>query len=54
VHSGGFIGISSNLDIFLDSGVTAVVMSNYLGASAPVKRKIRSLVAAARGPSAAK
>ncbi|HZT43668.1 MAG TPA: serine hydrolase domain-containing protein [Chthonomonadaceae bacterium] len=28
-HSGGFPGISSNLDIYLDSGYTVVVMSNY-------------------------
>jgi CubicO group peptidase (beta-lactamase class C family) len=28
-HGGGFIGINSNLDMFLDSGWTAAVMSNY-------------------------
>lgn len=42
-HSGGFPGISSNLDMFLGSGYTAVVLSNYGGASAPVVRKIQEL-----------
>ena len=33
-HSGGFSGINSNLEIFLDRGYTAAVMSNYdMGAS---------------------
>jgi CubicO group peptidase (beta-lactamase class C family) len=45
-HSGGFPGISSNLDLFLDSGYTAVVMSNYGGASQPVVAKIQELVLA--------
>jgi CubicO group peptidase (beta-lactamase class C family) len=43
-HSGGFPGISSNLDIFKGTGYVAVVMSNYGGASQPVVEKIRSLV----------
>ena len=43
-HSGGFPGISSNLDIFKGSGYVAVVMSNYGGASQPVVEKIRTLV----------
>ena len=46
-HSGGFPGISSNLDMFLDGGYTAVVLSNYGGGSPPVTEKIRELVAAA-------
>lgn len=45
-HSGGFPGISSNLDMFLDSGYTAVVMSNYGGASRLVSEKMRELTAA--------
>jgi CubicO group peptidase (beta-lactamase class C family) len=45
-HSGGFPGISSNLDIFKGSGYVAVVMSNYGGASQPVVEKIRALVKA--------
>jgi CubicO group peptidase (beta-lactamase class C family) len=45
-HSGGFPGISSNLDIFKGTGYVAVVMSNYGGASQPVVEKIRTLVKA--------
>ncbi|MFN0181660.1 MAG: serine hydrolase domain-containing protein [Gemmatimonadales bacterium] len=48
-HSGGFPGISSNLDIFTRSGYLAVVQSNYGGASAPVSQKIRALVEARVG-----
>lgn len=44
-HSGGFAGISANLDMFLDSGYTAVVMSNYDGAARPVSAKMRELIA---------
>ncbi len=43
-HSGGFSGISSNLDIFKNSGYVAIVMSNYGGASQPVVERIRALV----------
>jgi CubicO group peptidase (beta-lactamase class C family) len=45
-HSGGFPGISSNLDMFLESGYTAVVMSNYGGASQSVALKMQELVLA--------
>jgi CubicO group peptidase (beta-lactamase class C family) len=45
-HSGGFPGISSNLDIFTRSGYVAVVQANYGGASQPVVQKIRTLVSA--------
>jgi CubicO group peptidase (beta-lactamase class C family) len=45
-HSGGFPGISSNLDIFPESGYVAVVLSNYGQASGPVRDRIRHLVAA--------
>jgi CubicO group peptidase (beta-lactamase class C family) len=45
-HSGGFTGISSNLDMFLANGYTAVVMSNYSGAALPVVEKIRELAEA--------
>jgi CubicO group peptidase (beta-lactamase class C family) len=45
-HSGGFPGISSNLDIFKKSGYVAVVQSNYGGGSMPVVQKIRALVRA--------
>ncbi len=43
-HSGGFPGISSNLDIFKGTGYVAVVLSNYGGGSQPVVEKIRSLL----------
>ena len=44
-HSGGFPGISSNLDIFKGTGYVAVVLSNYGRGSEPVVQKIRRLVA---------
>jgi CubicO group peptidase (beta-lactamase class C family) len=47
-HGGGFEGISSNLDMFLNSGYTAVVLSNYGGASFPVSEKMRELTLAAQ------
>jgi len=43
-HRGGFIGMSSNLDIFLDSGYISVVLSNHSGGSIPVYNEIRRLV----------
>ncbi|MEK7854532.1 MAG: serine hydrolase domain-containing protein, partial [Acidobacteriota bacterium] len=46
-HSGGFPGISSNLEMHLASGWTAIVMSNYSRASGPVESRIKSLIAAA-------
>jgi CubicO group peptidase (beta-lactamase class C family) len=45
-HGGGFSGISSNLDIFRDSGYVAVVLSNYGRASEPVVAKLRQLILA--------
>jgi CubicO group peptidase (beta-lactamase class C family) len=54
-HSGGFLGISSNLDMFLQNGYTAVVMSNYGGGSQPVAAKIQELVLAGQeSPSASR
>jgi CubicO group peptidase (beta-lactamase class C family) len=43
-HSGGFIGINSNLDMFLGSGWTAIVMSNYSRGAQPVQQEMRELV----------
>lgn len=43
-HSGGFSGISSNLDIWPDSGYVAVVLSNQDGGSDALVQKIRDLV----------
>jgi CubicO group peptidase (beta-lactamase class C family) len=46
-HGGGFIGINSNLDMFLGTGWTAVVMSNYgRGAMVP-QQAMRELVQSA-------
>jgi CubicO group peptidase (beta-lactamase class C family) len=45
-HSGGFIGINSNLDMFLGSGWTAVVMSNYSQGAQTVSQEMQRLVAA--------
>jgi CubicO group peptidase (beta-lactamase class C family) len=48
-HGGGFIGINSNLDMFLGTGWTAVVMSNYgRGAMIP-EQTMRELVRAQLG-----
>ena len=53
-HGGGFPGISSNLDMFLnaegDKGPqwTTVILSNYGGAAPPVMEKARELLAAVR------
>jgi CubicO group peptidase (beta-lactamase class C family) len=44
-HGGGFAGINSNLDMYLDSGYTVVVMSNYdPPAAQQVSEKIRQLL----------
>jgi CubicO group peptidase (beta-lactamase class C family) len=51
-HSGGFPGISSNLDIFKGTGYVAVVMANYGDAGQPVVDKVRALVRARTGAGA--
>lgn len=43
-HSGGFPGISSNLDIFLDNGYIVVVMSNYDKGAYKVAKQINNLL----------
>jgi CubicO group peptidase (beta-lactamase class C family) len=43
-HGGGFIGINSNLDMFLGTGWTAIVMSNYSRGAQPVQQKMRELI----------
>jgi CubicO group peptidase (beta-lactamase class C family) len=43
-HSGGFSGISSNLDMYLGSGWTAIVMSNYSRGSVPISQKMERLI----------
>lgn len=44
-HGGGFPGISSQLSMFLDSGYTLVVLSNYDNGARPVEQKITSMLA---------
>ncbi len=44
-HSGGFPGINSNLDIFLDNGYVVAVMSNYDQGASPLAKKISDLIA---------
>jgi CubicO group peptidase (beta-lactamase class C family) len=43
-HSGGFTGINSKMTMYLGSGWTAIVMSNYSGAAVPVVEKMESLI----------
>ncbi|MBE1300290.1 MAG: serine hydrolase [Alteromonadaceae bacterium] len=43
-HNGGFQGISSNLDIYLDQGFVVVVLSNYDEGSRAIERKTRQLL----------
>jgi len=49
-HGGGFQGISSNLEIYRDTGYVAVVLSNQDGASRPLEARLRSLIGRLRGP----
>jgi CubicO group peptidase (beta-lactamase class C family) len=44
-HSGGFRGISSNLDIFWDDGWVVAVLANVDAGSTAVKQKARELIA---------
>ncbi|MCG8416881.1 MAG: beta-lactamase family protein [Proteobacteria bacterium] len=43
-HDGGFAGISANLDMYLDSGFTVAVMSNYDAGAMLVSEKISMLI----------
>jgi CubicO group peptidase (beta-lactamase class C family) len=43
-HGGGFIGISSNLKMYLSSGWSAIVMSNYSRGAGPVVLKMDRLI----------
>jgi CubicO group peptidase (beta-lactamase class C family) len=47
-HGGGFTGINSNLDMYLGSGWSAIVMSNYSRGAGPVQGKMRELIASAK------
>ena len=43
-HGGGFPGLNSNLDIFLDNGYIVVVMSNYDRGAIPISQKVYSWI----------
>lgn len=43
-HSGGFLGVNSNLDIYLDRGITVVVMSNHDRGASPIVTKAHELL----------
>ena len=47
-HGGGFEGINSNLDIYLDKGYVVAVMSNYDNGASPIAQKIGQLLARIR------
>jgi CubicO group peptidase (beta-lactamase class C family) len=53
-HSGGFAGISAQLDIYLGNDYTMAVMANYGGAAQPVIEKARTLLLAGRRETAAR
>jgi hypothetical protein len=44
--SGGFPGVSANLDMFLGSGYTAIVLSNYSNGGMPMQIKLQQLILA--------
>jgi D-alanyl-D-alanine carboxypeptidase len=44
-HSGGFPGVDAQVDMYLGSGWTVVVLANYEGVGEPVARHIESLLA---------
>jgi CubicO group peptidase (beta-lactamase class C family) len=45
-HGGGFLGINSNLAMYLGSGWSAIVMSNYSQGAGPVQTKMSRLIEA--------
>jgi CubicO group peptidase (beta-lactamase class C family) len=47
-HSGGFAGINSNLDIYVDRGYIVTAMSNYDRGAGAVTSRIASLLARVR------
>ena len=44
-HSGGFSGINSQLDIYVDSGYIVAVMSNIDNGASPLAGRIRDFLA---------
>jgi CubicO group peptidase (beta-lactamase class C family) len=47
-HGGGFSGINSNLDIYLDKEYIVAVMSNYDRGASPIAQKVGQLLARVR------
>jgi CubicO group peptidase (beta-lactamase class C family) len=47
-HAGGDTGVQANLEMFLDEGYTAIVLSNYGSAMRPVTTKMKSLILAGK------
>jgi CubicO group peptidase (beta-lactamase class C family) len=47
-HGGGFPGISSALQIYLDNGYTVAVLSNMDGGTMPILEKVKELLARAK------
>lgn len=47
-HAGGDTGVQTNLEMFLDDGYTAIVLSNYGSAMRPVTVKMKSLILAGK------
>jgi CubicO group peptidase (beta-lactamase class C family) len=45
-HGGGFIGISADLKMYLGSGWTGIVLSNYGGGAQPLAQKMAELIKA--------
>jgi hypothetical protein len=45
-HSGGFPGINSTLRMYLDSGFTIAVLSNYDNAVSLVRSRLEELIVA--------
>jgi CubicO group peptidase (beta-lactamase class C family) len=46
-HNGGFIGINANLNMFTNTGHTAIVLSNYGNAAEPVAFRIEEMMLSA-------
>jgi CubicO group peptidase (beta-lactamase class C family) len=47
-HAGGDTGAQANLEMFLDDGYTAIVLTNYGSAMRPVSTKMKSLILAGK------
>jgi CubicO group peptidase (beta-lactamase class C family) len=47
-HGGGFDGINSNLDIYLDRGYIVAVMSNYDNGASPIGQKVGQILSRVR------